>query len=201
MSSTNTYTGVTTISAGTLLVNNTTGSATGTGAVLIGTSGTLGGIGAINGPLTINGALAPGNSPGTLYVNNDVTFNATAVCLMQISGSASGEYDQLRVTGNVSLGGTLLPSFDNFTPTGNEILFLIDNTGGGTTTGQFQYADGADIGLYNGYDWHITYTANNAVIPSLNGGNDVAIYVVPEPSILMLLGVAAIGRLSRRRRR
>ncbi|AHF89580.1 autotransporter [Opitutaceae bacterium TAV5] len=58
----NTYTGGTTINAGTLLVTNTAGSATGTGAVLIGEGATLAG----------TGILAPAGS-------NDITFGSKAV--------------------------------------------------------------------------------------------------------------------------
>ena len=78
----------------------------------------------------------------------------------------------------MSLAGSLA-NFGSFTPTGHDILFLINNTGTGATTGTFQYADDAKIGKFDGCDWYITYDANNAAIPSLNGGNDVAIYSVP----------------------
>src|SRR5207244_7330779 len=80
----NTYTGGTTITRGTLLVKNTTGSATGTGAVQV-NAGTLGGTGKITGAVTIgtgssSGAiLLAGDSatrPGTLTVNNTLTFNS-----------------------------------------------------------------------------------------------------------------------------
>lgn len=59
----NTYTGGTTINDGTLLVNNTSGSATGTGAVAVNDGATLGGTGSISGTVTIaSGATL---SPGT----------------------------------------------------------------------------------------------------------------------------------------
>src|SRR5207237_6839367 len=46
------YTGGTTVSRGTLLVTNITGSGTGSGPVIV-TAGTLGGAGVISGPVTI----------------------------------------------------------------------------------------------------------------------------------------------------
>ena len=70
LSNANTYTGGTTVTKGTLLVTNRTGSATGTGAVQV-NAGTLGGTGKINGALTIgagttSGAiLLPGTVPPT----------------------------------------------------------------------------------------------------------------------------------------
>ncbi|TLD72462.1 autotransporter domain-containing protein [Phragmitibacter flavus] len=64
----NTYSGDTAINGGTLIANNTIGSATGTGAVSVNNGGTLAGDGFITGIVTIQngGTLAPGLSPGTL---------------------------------------------------------------------------------------------------------------------------------------
>jgi len=59
----NTYTGATTVMAGTLLVTNTVGSGTGTSVVNVFPGGTLGGTGTITGVVSFpvsNGVLAPG---------------------------------------------------------------------------------------------------------------------------------------------
>jgi autotransporter-associated beta strand protein len=63
----NNFTGGTVINGGTVLVNNTTGSALGTGAVTVNSGGTLGGTGTVAGVVTVNsgGRLAAGNSVGT----------------------------------------------------------------------------------------------------------------------------------------
>ena len=62
----NTYTGTTSINAGTLAVNGAIG-----GAVNVANAAILGGSGSINGLVTVaaGGILAPGNSPGTLTMN------------------------------------------------------------------------------------------------------------------------------------
>ena len=66
----NTYTGGTTVSNGTLRVSNTTGSATGSGAVTVTTTGALDGTGSMAGPVTVNGTLAPGASGlGTITID------------------------------------------------------------------------------------------------------------------------------------
>lgn len=74
----NTYGGGTTVFAGTLTVNNTTGSATGTGAVTVsGATAVLGGNGTIGAAVTVQngGTLAPGDSTATLHVTGgDVTL-------------------------------------------------------------------------------------------------------------------------------
>jgi hypothetical protein len=138
-----------------------------------------------------------GDGPGILTVNNQVTLAASSTFFADINGLSAGtSYDQLRTTGSVSLAGSLALSFGNFSPSGQDVLFLINNTGTGTTTGTFQYEDNSKIGNFNGFDWYITYDANNTSTPALDGGNDVAIYtVVPEPGGLFLIVSALLAGL------
>jgi autotransporter-associated beta strand protein len=87
----NTYTGVTTVEAGILLINNLQGSGTGTGPVQV-TGGTLGGSGFIDGEVQVGlgspGAfLAPGSSAdsiGTLTIRSKLTFTAQSTYKVQI---------------------------------------------------------------------------------------------------------------------
>jgi autotransporter-associated beta strand protein len=69
-----TFTGGTTVDAGSLIVGNTTGSGTGSGALSIAGGATLGGSGFIGSPTTLDdfAILAPGNSTGTLTFNDDL---------------------------------------------------------------------------------------------------------------------------------
>ena len=97
------FSGTLTVSNGTLLVDNTTGNGTGSGAVTVLGAATLGGNGVIGGPLTMNGTLAPGNSPGTLTVNNNLVINNGAVLQYELGPSS----DLTVVNGNLTLGGTL----------------------------------------------------------------------------------------------
>lgn len=60
LSGVNTYSGGTTVSAGALLANSQSGSATGTGAVTVAAGATLGGNGGLTGSVTVNGRLSPG---------------------------------------------------------------------------------------------------------------------------------------------
>src|SRR5262249_45315358 len=70
-----TFSGGLVVSNGTVLVNNSTGSGTGPGAVTV-YGGTLGGVGTVAGPVSIqSGAtLSPGASAGTLTINNTLTL-------------------------------------------------------------------------------------------------------------------------------
>ena len=76
--------------------------------VAVNSGGTLGGTGILRAPVTVNtgGTLAPGASAGTLSVDS-VTLAAGSTTAMELGGTAAGSHDQLTVTGQASLGGTL----------------------------------------------------------------------------------------------
>jgi autotransporter-associated beta strand protein len=85
----NTYTGGTVLNAGTLTVNNPTGSGLGTGSVTI-NGGTLGGTGAIAGAVIVNatGHLAPGNSVGSQNYGS-LTLNNGSFLDVEFGGSVN----------------------------------------------------------------------------------------------------------------
>ncbi len=119
----NSYSGDTTISAGTVWISNTVGSATGTGNVFV-NGGVLAGPGTI-GPnpgnkLVVNsgGHLAPAPSPtgyGTLTVLGDAALNNGANLDLNFTGAGAGLNDVVAVSGNLSLSGSIYvnPSFPN----------------------------------------------------------------------------------------
>ena len=103
----NTYSGGTIVSGGTLLVNNSGGSATGSGTVTVAGGGTLGGNGIISGAVTVNsgGTLTPGNPLGTLTIANSLTLSSGSACIMAVSHN--GHTNDQIVSSSVSYGGTL----------------------------------------------------------------------------------------------
>jgi hypothetical protein len=173
--------------------------------VAVSAGATLGGTGTIAGALTVSGGtLAPGGvtSPGTLTVANNVTLGAGSTFFVRLNGATDGTYDRLNTTGNVNLtGSTLSGSSVGYTPTlGVDKLFIIVNSGSGTTTGTFNgLIEGATVTL-GGFPFAIHYGANfEGAGQPLTGGNDVALTPVPEPAAI--LGLAAIGGLAVRLRR
>jgi autotransporter-associated beta strand protein len=102
----NLYQGGTTISGGTLLVNNTSGSGTGTGGVTVESGGTLAGNATITGDILVQpgGTLAPGYGIGTMNVGNLALGGNT---LMEINKSLSPSNDLVVASTSIVYGGTL----------------------------------------------------------------------------------------------
>jgi fibronectin-binding autotransporter adhesin len=145
----NTYGGVTTVSAGTLLANNASGSATGSGAVTVASAGTLGGTGTVGGAITNNGTLSPGvGGVGTLSTTSNFLDGANSIWNIDLSGATA---DKLVVTGNIDLSAidTL-----NVLGSGTGTSWLI-----GTYTGT---ESGAFDTITAGYN--VTYSGGNIML-------------------------------------
>jgi len=102
LTATETYTGNTTVSAGTLRVN---GSLNAASAVTVVTNATLAGAGTINGSVTVqtNGIIAPGNAIGTLTINNNLTFSGNLN--IEVDRNAIATSDKTVVSGNLTNAG------------------------------------------------------------------------------------------------
>ena len=127
-----TFTGKTTISAGTLIlasgaslasteINLGTSGSKGTldasalsgGGITIGNGQTLAGYGTVVGNTTIaSGAtLAPGNSPGVIGITGNLTLNSGSTSIFEVKGlggaGAVDGFDQVNVSGALTYGGVL----------------------------------------------------------------------------------------------
>ena len=95
----------TTVEAGTLRVNNSTGSGTGSGDLEVFSGATLAGSGIIGSAVTIDGGatLAPGNPVGTLTISNSLTLNDSSVLQFALGTNS----DRVVVSGALFLTGQL----------------------------------------------------------------------------------------------
>lgn len=97
------------------IFNIGTGDLPSVGMLRIGPTGTLSGTGTVIGDVLVDGgAVVPGFSPGALHVNGNFHQLPTGILTMEIAGTSPGsEYDQLLVTGNLLLEGTVQIAFIN----------------------------------------------------------------------------------------
>lgn len=107
LSANNTYTGGTTVSAGTLLVTNTTGSGTGSGDVSVSNGATLGGTGTVAGNVALNGATI--GSPSSLLtlggnLTTTGTSNVASTSTVNVGGAINVNSGTFTVSG--TLGGS-----------------------------------------------------------------------------------------------
>jgi autotransporter-associated beta strand protein len=182
LSGTNTYTGATTVSAGTLVIDGNQSSAT--GGVTVATGATLAGIGIVGGATTISGDLAAGSSAvGLLSFSNGLTLNGTAESLFQINGLTRGtEFDAINITGALAYSGVLTLDF-GFAAEASQTFNLFDFT---SQSGNFTSLNFVDAG-YGG-----TFDAASGVLTLTS---------VPEPGTTALLVGAGLALLASRRRR
>jgi autotransporter-associated beta strand protein len=216
------YTGATTVSAGTLTIG-ATGSVSGsslldvasgatlnvsavTGGFVIGSSQTLRGSGTVVGNTTVNGALQPGNSPGLLSFNNNLTLGNTAVTTMEINntGTRGMVYDAINVVGSLTYDGSLLLTLGTTFAAGSYSFDLFDF---GSQTGSFDFVTlggnytGSLVNAGSPTNWGLTSGAETWTFNQSTGV--LALNVVPEPSPLALsgLGLLALAVSALRKRR
>lgn len=194
----NSYSGGTIINAGTLMVTNTLGSATGSGPVVIGTGAKLMGTGTISGNTTFQsgatvqaGVLA---TRGTLTLQGTTTFEAGSMADFRLTANGSNDrlvFDAVTLDTNATLRVLL---GQGYTPVVGDTFDLIDWTSLGLTS-DTNWVDNLDLSnalLSAGLQWNTSL---------FNSSGILSVAIIPEPSRALLIGLAFAGISLRRKRR
>lgn len=203
----NIYSGTTSVNVGTLIIDGDHSAATGNMTVGSASAATLGGSGIIGGNVTIvgNGTLAPGNSPGVLTLNQNLTFNSGSAALFEIDGATRGtQYDGVNIGGALAYGGELTLDFGTTFGAGGFSFNLFD----GFASQSSNFTDITLVGSYTGSMnnsgggiWDLVIGDNTFQFSTSTG--DLNLSVIPEPSslVLLLAGGLVLGLMSQRSRR
>jgi autotransporter-associated beta strand protein len=208
LSGTSSYTGATTISAGSLLVNGSLGAT----AVNVAATATLGGRGTIAGNVTVSGTLAPGNSIESLATGS-LSLLTGSTLAYQMERADVGLADLIAANGQLNLAGTVSLTLSgaataDWNP-GDKITLisyfnLTDSTpgwNGGTFTGILDDSEQTYGSNLWRFDYNDIQGGSNFASDQASGTDArfVTMTLIPEPSSLLLGAVSAIGLLRRRR--
>ncbi|MCP5559948.1 MAG: autotransporter-associated beta strand repeat-containing protein [Verrucomicrobiaceae bacterium] len=218
----NTFAGGVNVAEGTLLANNTVGSATGSGPVSVDLGATLGGDGIIaplvNESIIVDGDLFVGmagattgadlalttTGAGSTALNGKVGFDIFSGAGAGDNTAVLGAADLLVLSGPVTLAGTLAigdPLGLTAWASGDKWK-LFDWALVGTPTGTFTNLTGGPIGNFADLPDLSTYDPSLAWdVSDIYFGGTISIVTVPEPGRMMLLFFGLMGLVLRRRRK
>jgi len=210
LSNANTYSGGTSVSGGSLFVTNTTGSATGTGALTTASSTILGGTGMIsptgaNG-ISIGGSVAPGvsGSAGTLTftpADGNVIFQSGSSVVFELFGNGSNDKLVLNASGSGVIdfsaltAGSLGVTFAaGYTPALGHSFDLLDwaaVSGSGISGLSASLLNASTAGFDPSWIWDTSAFASDGMI---------TIVLVPEPTRTFLAALGLMALTLRRQR-
>ncbi|MGE9290150.1 MAG: beta strand repeat-containing protein, partial [Puniceicoccales bacterium] len=189
----NDYDGGTTVSAGTLLAMNTSGSATGTGSVIVADGATLGGDGFVTGAVTANAAgsrFAAGDTDaiGTFTMSGGLTANSGATFVYDIDGTSVDSIDF--GSASVTLDSTLTFDFNNLGTVDTGVAYsLFEGTGTWTDNGVIFDFNGPD-----GYALDSSYGDGDGYVWDADGNSlTVQFAAIPEPASMGLYAVGFVA--------
>jgi fibronectin-binding autotransporter adhesin len=180
----NSYTGLTSVDAGTLEIgdaDHTTASLT--GPVTVGADGNLAGHGTIGGDVANNsgGIVSPGGSIGTLTVNGNYVQGPSSTLVIEVSPTAAS---QLHVLGSASLAGNL----DMVYEPGVYRQASYDILQAGSITGTFATVTG---NTPTGFDQSLAYSSTGVALAVDPTGGPV-IVAPTNDTIFTALSTAAL---------
>ena len=177
---TNDFSGLMTVSNGTLQVTGMitnpvtlaggtlSGSGTVTGPVVV-NAGTLSGTGTVTGPVIVNakGMLAPGPGLGTLTISNTLTLQPGSQTLIDLNKS-TGSSDQIIGLASIAYGGTLVINNQSGVLTAGDSFNIFS---AGSYSGAFNRISPATPG--SGLVWDLSDLATNGILRIISTSNSL----------------------------
>ncbi len=155
------FTGETILLSGKYIQNGSQG-----GKITLLSGSTLGGTGTVGQVVCTGGLVSPGNSPGKLNTGN-FSCATNSTFFIELNGTSAGtNYDQVNVTGSVTLGGSLLVNA-GFNSTVSNQFTIIRNDGIDAVTGTFSNLTEGAIFFASSRQFKISYAGGD--------GNDVVL--------------------------
>ena len=219
LTGTNTYTGTTTVGAGTLAINGNNSAAT--GAVTVSSGATLAGSGTLGGATTIQSGAThtPGNSPGLQTFNSGLTYATSSTFQWELIGNTEDgrgtNFDGVNVSGGTLSIGSRVTSSLVFNTAGSSVSWadsfwesdrswLVFANTNNPTLARTAVFDTINLSA-DSLGVTLTSVRSNASFAWNQQGSDVYLSytAVPEPSTyaLLVLAAAALGFHALRRRR
>lgn len=179
----NTYTGNTQVKGGTLVINGSQP----TSDVYISPGATLGGTGTVRDLYDLGGVISPGlNGPGKLNCGN-LTCNSGSSLVVEMKGTTPGSgYDQLNVTGTVTLNsGVNLAITKAYTGGISNQFVIVNNDFTEAVSGTFS-------GLPQGTKWS-SAGAQFQIGYNGNSGNDIVLTQLTGVGTSQITNVSKLG--------
>ena len=132
-----------------------------------------------------NCGFSPGSSPAEVSFGGDVLLGPSSTTLIELAGTAAGEYDRLLVAGALEVSGALeVQLLDGFAPTNDTAFKILNAT---DLSGEFSSLVLPD--LLGNLSWDSSLLYSNGTLS-----------VIPEPTTLSLLAVGMLMACRRRQR-
>jgi MYXO-CTERM domain-containing protein len=173
------------------------------GSFTVASGATLNGSGTFNNAVTVNGALNPGNSPGSQTFAAGLTLGAASTTTMEIAGLggvAGTDFDFINVTGGTMTndGSLTIVDFGGFDLSAQTGTFNLFDFVAGAGDFDVVTVDGNALTYSVGTDdW--SATVGEATYNFAEGTGVLSVTVVPEPTAALLGGLGLLGLLRRRR--
>jgi autotransporter-associated beta strand protein len=204
LSASNSYSGLTKVGGGALVVNGSID-----GAIHVDTAAALKGSGSIAGAATIEGTHGPGNSPGIQSFGSSLSYKSTSTVLLEFTqNSTTGRgtsFDGINVAGDLSFDPGAVMSL-TFNGAGSSVNWndQLWNNYIKTSDGWLLYSVGGTISGLNNLTIAGPFLDSNGLALSsarpdsyfnlYQVGNNVYLnYAIPEPSTYALMGLGALA--------